>query len=389
MQITVLGAGIVGSAIAKDLGQEAEFRVTAVDLNQQALDKLVTEAPVRGVRANLQDPASVASAVVDCDLVICALPGFMGFETVKSVIKAGKDVVDISFFGEDPFLLDDAAKARGVTVVVDCGVAPGLCNIIAGHVYDLLDQTHRYVCYVGGLPQVRQKPFEYKAVFSPSDVLEEYIRPARFKEHGQEVVRPALSDIELIDFPEVGTLEAFNTDGLRTLRETLDIPYMREKTLRYPGHANLMLAFRKCGFFNTDPIEVEGQMVAPMAMTSRLLFDQWRLNEGEADVTIMQVVIEGRRKGRRLCYTYHLFDRYDEDTNTTSMARTTGYTCAIVARQVINGLLTQKGICPPEFIGRTQGGYEDLLAEYEKRNIRFTETVTEMPGEKEGADFTY
>jgi lysine 6-dehydrogenase len=389
MKITILGAGIVGSAIAKDLGQDAEFRVTAVDLSQQALDRLEAEAPVRGVRADLRVPERVASAVVDCDLAICAVPGFMGFETVRGVIEAGKDVVDISFFGEDPFLLDDAAKARGVTAVVDCGVAPGLCNIIAGHMHSLLDHTHRYACYVGGLPQVRQKPFEYKAVFSPSDVLEQYIRPARFKEHGQEVVRPALSDIELIAFSEVGALEAFNTDGLRTLRVTLDIPYMREKTLRYPGHANLMLAFSQSGFFNTSPIEVEGQMVAPMAMTSRLLFDQWRLNEGEADFTIMQVVIEGQRKGRRLCYTYHLFDRYDEETHTTSMARTTGYTCAIVARQVINGLLTQKGICPPEFIGRTQGCYQDLLAEYERRNIRVTETVTEIPGEKGGSGFTY
>lgn len=377
MQIAVLGVGIVGSAIAKDLAQEPEFRVTAVDLNQQALNKLEEEAPLRGVRVNLQEPGRVASIVADSDLVICAVPGFMGFETIKSVIEASKDVVDISFFSEDPFLLDDLAKAKGVTAVVDCGVSPGLCNIIAGHVYGLLDQTDRYVCYVGGLPQIRQWPFEYKAVFSPFDVLEEYIRPARFKEYGQEVIRPALSEVDLITFPEVGSLEAFNTDGLRTLRKTLDIPFMREKTLRYPGHANLMLIFRETGFFNTTPIDVNGQMVKPIALTSKLLFDQWRLGEEEADFTVMQVVIEGQRKGRSLCYMYYLLDRYDEETKTTSMARTTGYTCAIVARQVINGLFTQKGICPPEFIGHTEGCYENLLAEYENRNIRLTEKVTE------------
>lgn len=377
MQIVVLGAGMVGSAIAKDLAREEGFRVTAADINKESLAALEAESSVKGIQADLQDAGRVTSVVADCDLVICAVPGFMGFETVKNVIEAGKNIVDISFFGEDPFLLDDLAKRNAVTAVVDCGIAPGLCNIIVGYVYDLLDQTDRYVCYVGGLPQVRQWPFEYKAVFSPRDVLEEYTRPARFVVYGDEVVRPALSEVELVTFPDVGTLEAFNTDGLRTLRETLDIPFMREKTLRYPGHANLARIFRESGFFDTDPIEVEGRMIRPIALTSKLLFDQWQMGEGEVDFTVMQVVIEGKKEGKRLCYAYYLFDKYDKETQTTSMARTTGYTCSIVARQVISGLFTQKGICPPEFIGRTSGCYENLLAEYDKRNIRVVETITE------------
>ena len=380
MQVTVLGAGMIGSAIAKDLAQETGLRVTVVDLNEHALAKLEAGTPVRGIRADLQADGSVSSITADCDFVICAVPGFMGFETLRSIIEAGKNVVDISFFEEDAFLLDDLAKSRGVTAVVDCGVAPGLCNIIAGHAYDLLDRTDRYVCYVGGLPRVRQWPFEYKAVFSPCDVLEEYTRPARLIEYGKEVVRPALSDAELITLPELGTVEAFNTDGLRTMMRTLDIPFMREKTLRYPGHANLMRIFRQSGFLNTDPVEVEGHMVRPIALTSNLLFDQWRLKEGEADLTVMQIVIEGQKQGRGLRYTYYLLDQYDEETQTTSMARTTGYTCAIVARQVINGLLTQKGICAPELIGRTEGCYENLVGEYAKRNIRLTEAITEQAG---------
>jgi len=178
----------------------------------------------------------------------------------------------------------------------------------------------------------------------------------------------------------LGTLEAFNTDGLGTLRNTLDIPFMKEKTLRYPGHANVMRIFRESGFFDTDPLEVEGHMVRPIALTSKLLFDQWRLKEGEADLTVMHVVIEGQKRGRRLCYTDDLLDRHDEETQTTSMARTTGYTCAIAVRQVINGLFTRRGICAPEFIGRTKGCYENLLDEYAKRNIRLTETITEQAG---------
>jgi len=377
MRIVVLGAGMVGSAIVEDLAQEQDMSVVVVDRSQKVLEKVKAKAAVKGIQANLQDKGIISSIVADSDLVISAVPGFIGFTTLRSVIEAGKDVVDISFFSEEPFLLDELAKSQGVTAVVDCGVAPGLCNIIAGHAFDLLDQTDQYVCYVGGLPLLRQWPFEYKAVFSPIDVLEEYMRPARFVEYGEEVVRPALSEIELIDFPEVGTLEAFNTDGLRTLRRTLDIPFMREKTLRYPGHANLMRIFKESGFLSTTPIEVDGQTIQPISITSKLLFELWRLEEDEADFTVMQIVMEGQRKGKRLRYTYDLLDRYDEETRTTSMARTTGYTCSIVARQIMSGRFTQKGICPPEFIGQAEGCYENLLEEYRKRNIQLKEKIVE------------
>ena len=377
MKIIVLGAGMVGSAIAQDLSHEHGVSVTVVDRSQHALEKLKAKTKTKGIQANLQDKGIIASLVADSDLVISAVPGFIGFTTLRSVIEAGKDVVDISFFSEEPFLLDELAKSQGVTAVVDCGVAPGLCNIIAGHAFDLLDQTDQYVCYVGGLPLLRQWPFEYKAVFSPIDVLEEYMRPARFVEYGEEVVRPALSEIELIDFPEVGTLEAFNTDGLRTLRKTLDIPFMREKTLRYPGHANLMRIFKESGFLSTTPIEVDGKKIKPISITSKLLFEVWRLEEDEADFTVMQIVMEGQRKGKRLRCTYDLLDRYDEETRTTSMARTTGYTCSIVARQIMSGRFTQKGICPPEFIGQAEGCYENLLEEYRKRNIQLKEKIVE------------
>ena len=371
-RITVLGAGRVGSAIVSDLAPE--FTVTAVDYDPQALRRLAAAVPVATRQADLRTTA-VGPLVADADLVICAVPGFMGFDTLRQVIEAGKDVVDISFFPEDPFALDAPASARGVTAVVDCGVAPGLSNIIAGYVDHLLERTERYVCYVGGLPKVRRWPYEYKAVFSPADVLEEYTRPARLVEHGVEVVRPALSEVELVDFAPVGTLEAFNTDGLRTLLKTLDAPFMKEKTLRYPGHAALMRVFRESGFFDPRPIAVDGQEVSPLAVTSRLLFDRWRLEEGEEDFTVMRVIVEGEQAGRPRRYIYDLWDEYDRAGGVTSMARTTGYTCTIVARQVLKGLFTRKGVSPPEYVGRTPGCFEDLLAGYAQRSIRLEETV--------------
>ena len=376
MKIVVLGAGLVGSAIVRDLSDEA--RVTVIDVDQRALDRMSAAMAAETVRADLRRVEDLSPLVADCDLVICAVPGFMGFETLEKVIRAGKDVVDISFFSEDAFLLDDLAREMDVTAVVDCGVAPGLCNIIAGHVDTQLDAIESYLCYVGGLPRVRAWPYEYRAVFSPIDVLEEYTRPARYVEYGQNVVRSALSDVELIDFPGAGTLEAFNTDGLRTLAETLNAPFMKEKTLRYPGHAALMRVFRESGFFGTEPMDVGGQLVRPIEITSRLLFDQWRMQPGEGDLTVFQVVMEGRKVDRAYRYTYDLLDVYDAETDTTSMARTTGYTCTIVARQVLSGMFTQKGICPPEYVGRTAGCFEDLLRGYGERGLELNETVCEL-----------
>jgi lysine 6-dehydrogenase len=378
MKIAVLGAGLVGSAIVKDLASEPGYHIKAIDLNRQVLEKLKSEVPVEIVNADVREAGGVSALVADCDLVVNAVPGFMGFETLKSIIEAGKNVVDICFFPEDPFLLDELARSRGVTAIVDCGVAPGFCNIILGYLSIYLDEIKNYTCYVGGLPQVRMLPYQYKAAFSPIDVLEEYTRPARFVEYGQQVVRPALSDPEMIDFPGVGTLEAFNTDGLRSLMQTMKIPFMKEKTLRYPGHINLMRTFREGGFFSTAPLNVKGQMVRPIDLTSKLLFEHWKFHEGEADFTIMEVIIEGTKGGRSLRYTYYLLDRFDENTQTTSMARTTGYICTIVARQVLNGLFAQKGICPPEYIGWTGGCYENIIDEYKKRNIKVAERMEEI-----------
>ncbi len=375
MHITVLGTGLVGSAIVNDLARDPGCRVTAVDASASALERVRKTPRVTVVQSDLNDGNAVAEHVAASDLVVSAVPGFMGFRTLEKIIEAGKNVVDISFFAEDPFLLDDRARAKGVTAVVDCGVAPGLSNIILGRVTSELDRTESFVCYVGGLPRVRHWPYEYRSVFSPIDVLEEYTRPARYVDGGREVVRPALSEVEAIEFPGLGTLEAFNTDGLRTLRKTMKAPFMKEKTLRYPGHAELMRVFRESGFFSATPVAVDGQQVKPIAITSKLIFDQWRLKEGEEDVTAMQVVITGEKSGKRLRYACHLLDQFDRDTQTTSMARTTGYTCTIVARQVAKGLFTRKGICPPEYVGAVKGCYEDLLKEYEKRKIHLEESI--------------
>ena len=245
-KIAVLGAGLVGKAIAIDLSEK--FDVTSVDISTEAL-KALSESSIKTIKADLSDHQNLSILVQPFDLVIGAMPGFMGFETVRTVIKAGKNMVDISFFPEDPFELDELARENNVTIVTDCGVAPGMGNIILGYHHKHMN-IDSYECLVGGLPVVREWPYEYKAVFSPIDVIEEYTRPARYVQSGAVVIKEALSDPELIHFDGVGTLESWNSDGLRTLIRTMpNIPNMIEKTLRYPGCIEYLRVLRASGFF--------------------------------------------------------------------------------------------------------------------------------------------
>lgn len=374
--VVILGAGRVGAAIAIDLAKDTGFRVTVADVAESALAKIRARGTIATQQRDLGKASDVAAAIQDADFVVGAVPGFMGFQTLKTVIEAGKDVVDISFFEEDPFRLDELAKAKGVTAIMDCGVAPGCDNLILGYLEKQVDRITRFECLVGGLPTVRTWPFEYKAGFSPIDVLEEYTRPARYVAHGQVITLPALSEPEMIDFPGIGTLEAFNSDGLRSLLHTVDAPFKKEKTLRYPGHIEKMHMLRETGFFSKEPLGFGDARVSPLEMTTRLLFPMWQMEDGDEDFTIMRVIVEGEKDGAKRSFVYDLLDRYDRTTKTTSMARTTGYTCAAAVRMLSNGLYTRKGVSPPEYVGREDGCWEFIRKDLEEHNVVFTEKTT-------------
>jgi saccharopine dehydrogenase-like NADP-dependent oxidoreductase len=378
MKIIVLGAGLIGTPMAIDLARDSEFAVSVADLSSQSLSKIDKQHPIKPIQRDLSKPEDVKALVDGFDIVVNAVPGFMGFQTLQSIIEAGKNVIDIAFFSEDPFELDELAKEKGVTAIVDCGVAPGMSNILIGHVDSLLDKTERILIYVGGLPEVREWPYEYKAPFSPIDVIEEYVRPARYVENGQLVIRPALSEPELIDFPGVGSLEVFNTDGLRSLTKTMNAPYMKEKTIRYPGHIDKMRMLRETGFFSQDEIDINGVTIRPIDLTSKLLFPKWEYSKGEADITVLQVTVEGTKSGRRLRYGYYLIDRYDAITETSSMARTTGYTATMAVRLLANGMYSRKGLSAPEHIGRHAECVEFLLVGLRDRGVVYKETIDEL-----------
>ena len=321
------------------------------------------------MQADLSNPETIKKLVAGADMVLSAVPGFMGFQTLKTIIEAGKNVIDIAFFPEDLFELDELAKENNVIAISDIGVAPGMSNVLIGYADALLDTTEKAVTYVGGLPKVREWPYEYKAVFSPVDVIEEYTRPARYIENGKEVIKPALSDPELLQFEGIGTLEAFNSDGLRSLAKTIKADYMIEKTLRYPGHISIMNVLRETGFFSKDEIEVKGQKIRPLDFTSALLFPKWKMNKGDEDLTVMKVIVEGLKDGQRKTYTWDLFDRFDPATGVHSMARTTGYTATMALRMVEQGLYNRKGVSAPEFIGRYPECVEFLLQGLKDRGV--------------------
>jgi saccharopine dehydrogenase-like NADP-dependent oxidoreductase len=380
MKIIVLGSGLVGGPMAVDLAQDSQFDVTVADINREALKKLDHIPGLKTVETDLAGKGTVKNLVQDFDFVLSAVPGFMGFQTLREVIEAKKNVVDIAFFPEDPFLLDELARQNDVTAIVDCGVAPGMSNILAGYVDRCLDATHRLIIYVGGLPEVREWPFEYKAVFSPIDVIEEYVRPARYVENGKMVTRPALSEPELIFFPGVGTLEAFVTDGLRTLARTMSAPDMKEKTLRYPGHIEKMAMLRETGFFSREEIQVGGMRIQPLDVTAKLLFPKWKMNGGDRDMTVMKLIVEGEKAGKTWRHTYDLLDHYDTSTGTHSMARTTGYAATLALRMMAQGLYYNKGISAPEFIGRQPECVDFMLQGLKERGIIYRETIEKIDG---------
>lgn len=373
MKIIVLGAGLVGAPMAMDLNTENNIDVTVADLNSEALNSLKIKCPdISVIQKDLSNPHDVSELVSHYDFVVNAVPGFMGFETAKAIISAAKSCACIAFYEEDPFQLDQLAKENDVTMIMDCGLYPGMGSALIMNRAMRLDKVDSVLTYVGGLPEIREWPSEYKAVFSPIDVIEEYIRPARYIENGFEIVRPALSDPEYVFFPKIGTLEAFNTDGLRTLAKTIDAPNLKEKTLRYPGHIEKMVILRELGFFSKEEsIEIKGLKISPLAFTSQVLFPNWKLKKGEVDITVFKSIIEGEKAGQKIRYTIDLFDRYSPKTDVNSMARTTGYTATLAIRMIAEGLYTHKGISPPEYMGKYQNCINYLQDGLRKRDVQW------------------
>jgi saccharopine dehydrogenase-like NADP-dependent oxidoreductase len=371
-KIIVLGAGRVGRVIARDLAEDKDLRVTVADRRQTLLDEVCGRIGCDAVCDDLADPAVIKRIVGGFDLAIGALPGALGLQTMRGVVAAGKALVDISFMPEDPRILDAEARRTGARVLFDFGVAPGMSNLLTAATIRESKHPRQIRILVGGLPAVRRQPWEYSAPFSPADVMEEYVRPARIRIGGQINERPALSGLELIEFPAIGTLEAFYTDGLRSLIDTVDCPWMEEKTLRYPGYTEKIALLRESGFFSMEPIDVDGVRVVPRDVTLKLLEPAWHLDPTMDEFTVMRITVSHGEQSPPNCVQWDLLDHTDRSRGETSMARTTGFPAAIAARGMLDGRISLgPGIHPPETLAHDAALVASILSDLKRRGVTY------------------
>ena len=374
----ILGGGMIGSAMAMDLAAQDDWDVTVADRDDAALEHVKSRYGVEVVKADLSDTPVLTGLVREFDIVLGALTSRLGLATLRTVVDAGKNYVDISFMPEDGTSLTKLARERGATAVVDMGVAPGMSNMAAGYATRIMHVCEVLEVYIGGLPVERGWPYEYKAPSTPADVIEEYTRPANIVQGGKRIIREAMSDAELIDFPGIGTLEAFLTDGLRSLLKNLNIPFMFEKTLRYPGHIELIRVLRESGMFSKTPIQVRGQSVVPLDVTHALLAKKWSYAPGEQDLTVMRTVARGVERGDPVRYQWDLQDRYDPATGVRSMSRASAFPATIMARFIAEGRFVRPGVHAPEIVGQQDGLLAAMLQELAARGVVITQTRIEQ-----------
>jgi lysine 6-dehydrogenase len=377
MRVLVLGCGRMGSAAAEDLSNSLGHAEIVVADRNLATAKDVVKRIGKGNLSCLQLDAAKKEMLVDAlknfDLVLGFLPPKLGFHLMEACIQAGKNLVDVSYMPENPLALHKKAVEANVTIVPSCGLAPGLSNLLIGHAVVNLDKVEKVHILVGGLPEKPVPPLGYVITWSPESLIEEYTSKARIFQDGRITEVEALTGLETVEFPKIGVLEAFYTDGLRTLLYTIrGVKEMWEKTLRYPGHAEKIRLLKDLGFFSTEEITVNGVKLQPRQFTARLLEKQLSRPDVR-DVVALKVEVSGYKKGRKTGYIYTLVDFYNEKSGVTAMARTTAYTASIVAKLILEGKIGLRGVVPPERLGMDNEVYRHVMFELSKREIRISE----------------
>lgn len=346
MRYLVLGGGLQGSACAWDLLRTTDGHVTLADARPATLPAVLEE--YRGKRLSVatvdaRDHAAVGALMAGHAAVLSALPYYLNADMARLAIGAGVHFADLG--GNTDIVrqqqrLDAEARARGVSVMADCGLAPGMVNILAAEGIRRLETVESVRCYVGGLPQDPQPPLNYTIVYSLEGVLDYYTSPSWILRDGRPTRVEALSELEIVEFPDpVGRLEAFHTSGgISTMPWDFEgrIPVMEYKTLRYPGHAGIVQAIRELGLLSTDPVSVGGAAVRPRDVFVALVDAKLRRPEAR-DLVALRVVVTGRRAGKPATVTFSVLDRFDERHGMSAMMRTTGYSLSVTGQLQVAG----------------------------------------------------
>jgi len=361
MKICVVGCGMQGSVAAQDLCS-CEHDVTVFDNNIALLRQLKKKVNIRARQFNVKDKIKFIRVIKDFDVVLGALPAALGSYIMDCTIKAGVDLVDMSYSADDPFLFHEKALKKKVRIIPDAGFAPGLSNVLIGEAYRQFKGLDWLKIMVGGIPLHPEPPFNYAITWSPADLIEEYTRPTRIMRRNRVETIETLSGIETIHVPKIGKLECFYTDGLRTLLKTINAPDMEEKTIRYPGHARLFKTIIDCGFLSDTPVHCGRRLVAIRDVSMRYLSDMLKKSDNR-DLSVL--LIELRRKRKQRIYT--VIDRYDETNRITSMARMTAYTGSVIAQYVkkCDGF----GVIAPERLGMDAMLCNKIKSALKKRGI--------------------
>lgn len=358
MKMLVLGGGLQGSACAYDLlRNKAVASVSIADLSPDKLPAWLTSAGGRRLTAvalDAHDEPAVLALMRGHDAVMSALPYYFNGTMARLAVEAGCHFADLGGNTEivmEQKRLDGAARARQLSIIPDCGLAPGMVNILAAEGIRRLDRADRVKIYVGGLPQHPEPPLNYQIVYSLEGALDYYTTPSWVLRGGKPVQVDALSELESVEFPEpVGALEAFHTGGgISTMPFEYEgkVDVMEYKTLRYPGHAAIMRSIRELGLLGNEPISVKGKQVVPrdvfIAAVHPTLF-----KPASPDLVALRIVVSGTKGGKPASTTFQLLDYYDATLGISAMERTTGYSLSVTGQMQADGRVTLKGVHTPD-----------------------------------------
>ncbi|MCJ7768738.1 saccharopine dehydrogenase NADP-binding domain-containing protein [Candidatus Bathyarchaeota archaeon] len=378
MKILVIGCGNIGFVAARDLAENLpSTEVVLADVDKVRVSEAafrINRQNVSWIRLDASNKTELTSTLKDFDLAVGALPGSMGYQVCKAAIAAKTDLVDVSYMPEDVMTLNKEASRAGVSLLPDYGLSPGLGNILAGHAISKLDSVESVHMLNGGLPEKPLAPLGYVITWSVNDLIDMYNRKVNIVKSGKTVQVEPLSGLEEIEFPGVGRLEAFYTDGLRTLLYTVKgCKDMWEKTLRYPGHVEKIKLLKTLGFFQEKPVQIGEIAVSPKEVTARL-FEKGLKKKDVPDIVVMCIQVTGKQNGKPVMFSYYVFESVDKKLHVTAMARTTAYTTSAATQLVARGMVAEKGVIPPETLGMNERLCEEFMHIMKAHKVTATET---------------
>jgi len=375
MKLLSIGCGYIGSVLAEELVNSLDFeKLIICDSTKKKIEETAKKLgeKVIPLQLDISKYSNLLEIIDDVDLIIGLAPGRLGYNVMKACVEKKKNLIDLSFMAEDPFLFQDAALKAGVSIMPDCGVAPGLSNMLIGKASSQLDQIEDAIIYVGGLPQNPKPPLSYKVTWCVEDLFEEYIRNAKIVRNGKTAEVEALEGLEEVEFEGFGKFEGFFTDSVRTLHHTIKANNMWEKTLRYPGHVEKIKLIKKLGLLNKKPLKSIN--ISPWKFMSKFWEENLSFFE-DKDVLLMRIQVSGMKNSKRIMHTYEVVDYFDEQRNITAMGRSTAYTAFAVIKLMIEDKINKKGIIPPEILGMHKELFQEIQFTLKKRNLEINSKV--------------